>query len=252
MHSAILRSRLSTTMILLVSFLWAQLAVGATWRVLGVDELREQYRHPYLITCEVGSDKGKICNATSVRDSVIEACCGKDDLSLADSSPPRNGLTWGKVRHDSSLGTDLISCHAGSGCDPHRGNSSCEEELPILCIKNDASPNPGIDDGQWRTWAKGHVATSMPVKGTALASFQQASLLCQQQFGEGWRMAQHHEGDHKQGWMFEAYGNVRDDVRFWIYISDTNGNCWNTSASTSQLNKPANSLPSVRPQIKWR
>lgn len=28
------------------------------------------------------------------------------------------------------------------------------------------------------------------------------------------------------GWAFWAYGNVRDDTRFWVRINDQPANCW--------------------------
>ncbi len=136
------------------------------------------------------------------------------------------GMTWAKSQHNSALGTDLVACRAGADCEPYRGDTSCTTNLPILCIKTDGSPNPGIQAGQWRGWAAGHITTTNPVEGQHLQSYQQASQMCARQFGEGWKMAQFHDGVSKQGWMFEAYGNVRSDTRFWVYIRDQKANCW--------------------------
>ena len=44
-------------------------------------------------------------------------------------------------------------------------------------------------------------------------------------FGTGWRAAEFHDG---WGWKFGAYGHVRSDIRFWVYINDQNANCWNS------------------------
>ncbi len=55
---------------------------GATVRALGVNEERDRYPYPYLITCETGSDVGKVCNATSGRSNVVEACCGADGVIM--------------------------------------------------------------------------------------------------------------------------------------------------------------------------
>jgi hypothetical protein len=38
-------------------------------------------------------------------------------------------------------------------------------------------------------------------------------------------MAEHHDGGG--GWSWYAYGHVRTDTRYWVYINDTSGNCWN-------------------------
>lgn len=229
---------LKKTLIRVVSLLFIAISASGNLygRVLICNDTgdRDDDGNPKL-DCTVEGSSGQDCTDNKHRCYNSRYPCTCIDIQIISGAgehsnnfgvPTRKGLSWGKVRHNQSLGTDLISCHAGDGCDPHDGNSSCDEKLPILCIKNDGSPNPGIEDGQWRTWAKGHITTTSPVKGSDLKSFEAASLLCERQFGEGWRMAQHHEGDHKRGWMFEAYGNVRDDTRFWIYISDTNGNCW--------------------------
>lgn len=57
-------------------------AFGATVRALGVNEERDRYPYPYLITCEEGDDAGKVCNATSGRAKVVEACCGADGVIM--------------------------------------------------------------------------------------------------------------------------------------------------------------------------
>jgi hypothetical protein len=48
--------------------------------------------------------------------------------------------------------------------------------------------------------------------------------MCVTFFGAGWRMAEFHDS---WGWGFSAYGNVRSDTRFWVYINDQQANCWN-------------------------
>jgi len=73
-------------------------------------------------------------------------------------------------------------------------------------------------------WAAGNIATTLPVSGTLLKSLVAANQMCVQFFGTGWRMASFHDA---WGWGFNAYGAVRADTRFWVYISDQPANCWN-------------------------
>jgi hypothetical protein len=170
------------------------------------------------------------------------------------------GMTWAKVAHDSSLGIDHLSC---DGCDPYEGDTSCKRALPVLCVKRDGAPRPNyavapvggsMDDEAYRGWLEGHVAVSLPVVGTLLVSEGVANGVCRTQFGPGWRIAEFHDGRWKKGmnettfygnasnspspwpekntpyrggWGFFAYGNVPEDQRFWVYIDDTRGNCWN-------------------------
>ncbi len=141
----------------------------------------------------------------------------------------RKGMTWGLDTHTPNLGTDRVACRAGGAdCDPYRGDTSCNEALPILCLRTDGSPNPGVPAGsKWLGWAAGHLATTLPVQGSSLGSYPAANAICRDHFGEGWKMAQFHDGTSKRGWKFEAFGHVRADTRFWVYIRDQKANCWN-------------------------
>jgi hypothetical protein len=39
-------------------------------------------------------------------------------------------------------------------------------------------------------------------------------------------MAEFHD-NRIGGWGFRAYGNVRNDLHFWVKINDQPANCWN-------------------------
>ncbi|WP_253910608.1 flagellar hook-length control protein [Pyxidicoccus fallax] len=130
-------------------------------------------------------------------------------------------MTWGKWSH--SAGVDRVGC---LNCDPYRGETSCSNVLPVLCINQDGSPvPPGITPDFYNGWARGNIATTLPVSGTSLTSLAVANQLCASAFGAGWRMAEFHDGNG--GWNWYAYGNVRSDMRFWVHINDNAGNCWN-------------------------
>ncbi len=67
-------------------------------------------------------------------------------------------------------------------------------------------------------------------------------------FSAGWRVAEFHDGIYIEGmggttysgaswtqnaglqqsggWDFHSYGDVRNDIRFWVHISDQPSTCW--------------------------
>ncbi len=133
------------------------------------------------------------------------------------------GMTWRKSLHNSTIGTDRVGC---GGCDPYVGDTVCTDELPVLCIKKDGSPDPGIvSPGFYNGWASGHIGLTPAVAGTALTSLAVANDECETFFGPGYRMAEHHDGGG--GWNWNAFGNINDASRFWTYIKNQPGNCWN-------------------------
>jgi hypothetical protein len=94
--------------------------------------------------------------------------------------------------------------------------------------------------------------STAPVVGTTLASKAVANGVCAISFGPGWRMAEFHDGryvigmdtshfygnatnsrspwptnTYSGGFDFFAFGNVRDDTRYWVRINDQPANCWN-------------------------
>ena len=132
-----------------------------------------------------------------------------------------NGLTWVKSTHDSTFGVDRMSC---AGCDPYVGDTSCKTALPVACIKQDGSPNPGVLTDYYNGWTKGHVALTRPVRGDKLHSLKDANYVCYLHFGDGYRMAKHSDGGG--GWNWWAFGNVDEVSRAWMHISNQPGNCW--------------------------
>ncbi|MCK8497718.1 flagellar hook-length control protein [Myxococcus faecalis] len=131
------------------------------------------------------------------------------------------GMSWQKLSH--SQGVDHIGC---SNCNAYSGEMACTQALPVLCIQQDGSAvPPGVVPDFYNGWARGNVATTLPIRGTSLTSLATANQLCSDSFGAGWRMAEFHDGSG--GWSWYAYGNVRSDTRLWVYINDTAGNCWN-------------------------
>jgi hypothetical protein len=154
------------------------------------------------------------------------------------------GMTWGTVdARDLPSGTVNVACIGGpppanarwthqGNCNPYRGDTSCSASLPLLCYKPDGSkPPPGlVKTGFHEGWAEGSVATTVPVKGSALSSRQAADDVCRSTMGGGWRMAEFHDGSG--GWGFTANGRVNAQSRFWVHINDQPGNCWDPQPSS--------------------
>ena len=131
-------------------------------------------------------------------------------------------MTWDKLNHNSTTGADQVGCN---GCDPYDGDTVCSTSLPVLCYKYDGSSVPsGLTPSFYNGWKYGHIATTLPVQGTSLTSLSAANAICVNYFGAGWEIAEFHH--NWGGWNWWAYGNVRDDTRFWTYIDDQPGNCW--------------------------
>lgn len=134
------------------------------------------------------------------------------------------GMTWAKAQHLADEGVDVVSCHGGeTKCDAHKGDTPCATALPLLCIRASGAPNPGVPSPRNTQWAGGHIATTLPVAGYKLVSPEVADDICSSAHGDGWRMAEFHDG---WGWGFRAFGNVRRDTRFWVRIKNQKANCW--------------------------
>jgi hypothetical protein len=136
--------------------------------------------------------------------------------------PVRRGMTWAKVGHSLAFGADRFNC---AGCNPYTGDALCSALHPILCIRPDGSPNPGLpvnfDDG----WIGGNVGLSPAIRGDQLLGVANADAVCATSFGPGWVMAEFH---HPQGgWGWSSRGNVNPAGRYWVHINDQAGNCWN-------------------------
>ena len=96
-------------------------------------------------------------------------------------------------------------------------------------------------------WAGGRIALTPPIAGTALTSQEVADEFCRTHLGEGFRMAEFHDGKYvrgmgesryfgdswpeahrlrRGGWNFWALGNLPDETRFWVRIDDQRANPW--------------------------
>lgn len=138
-------------------------------------------------------------------------------------------MTWVLLKQMN--GVSLVG--ADRKTNPYRGDTSCHEMLPMLCIKQDHSAVPG---GQYQdSWAFGRVRITAPVQGSQFTSSQAAHSKCAADFGEGWRMAEFHDAHFGQssgkvsGWDFWAFGGLPTGQRFWVYNNDQPANFWNSN-----------------------
>ncbi|NUN50417.1 MAG: hypothetical protein HUU15_16515, partial [Candidatus Brocadiae bacterium] len=121
-------------------------------------------------------------------------------------SPSRCGMTWTLLE----VNGDACLVGADPATNAYQGDTPLDAELPILCIrKTGAAPPEGLDvTDPYRGWGGGEIRLSRPVRGSALTSLDEANRVIREEFGEGWRMAQHHDTS-TLGWHWWAYWKER-------------------------------------------
>lgn len=172
------------------------------------------------------------------------------------------GMTFGNTTNASTGGgVVFVTCHGlprteGGGCDAYRGDTPCAARLPLLCLRVDgrrrpeglivppAAPAAAMPAAFYAGWAAGHVAATAPLAGIELGSPQQADQICSDAFGDGWRMAEFHDGrvdaaGGRGGWAWYAYGRLDTSTRYWVRIDDTPANCWDGSDAQRLFVEPA-------------
>lgn len=148
---------------------------------------------------------------------------------IIDPPLAKTAMTWAKVAHDNTWGIDRMDCTSSTmACNPYTGDTSCNNSLPVLCVRPQGLPRPPYTPNPslfYDGWVGGSLALTAPVLGTSLTSQATADALCATTFGSAWRMAEFHDGGG--GWGFRGYGNILDGgSRFWVRISDQPANCW--------------------------
>lgn len=139
----------------------------------------------------------------------------------------KKGLTWKWLSKNATTGTVDVGCW--SGCDAYHGDTPCTKALPLLCIKKSGPGFPlpvptSVDNSnQYHKWSGGVIGTTKPTVPPPTRAA--ANALCVQEFGPGFRVAEHHDG---WGWHFQAYGGVGNQAQnFWVDINDQPGaTCW--------------------------
>lgn len=124
-------------------------------------------------------------------------------------SEGKKGMTWSliKVHNQVALvGADKLT-------DAYKGDTSIEEELPILCVKKrDLAAPEGVDPNDFYAgWIGGEIRLTTPVAGKDLTSLEATNAFIVEQFGEGWEIGEHHS-PNGGGWHWWGYwGEVPED-----------------------------------------
>lgn len=147
---------------------------------------------------------------------------------LAAGKMACSGMTWVIYRQRGGMvqvGTDHRT-------NPFVGDQSCAATFPLLCIRVDGLAAPASNNGHHYTvgWSGGTVRQTHPVSGNEISTREAATSLCVNSFGNGWRMAEFHDGSlgsQGVGWMLWAYGNLSTGQRFWVANNDQMANPWN-------------------------
>lgn len=150
-------------------------------------------------------------------------------LSFALATPP---AAEAKVAYLSCHGEPVPTDrpHRGS-CNPYDGDSSCRIVMPIACFRSSgAAQPPNLEADFYKGWTHGQLGATQPVMGALLKSEPAASARCEAELGAGWRMAEFHDGGGGWGLQGERGPGLRADTRYWVYINDKRGNCWNSSS----------------------
>ena len=118
--------------------------------------------------------------------------------------------------------------HRGS-CNPYEGDTSCRAVLPIACYRSSgAAAPPNLKQDFYKGWTHGQLGATKPIMGAILTSEPEASARCEAELGAGWRMAEFHDGGGGWGLQGERQDGLRAGTRYWVYINDQHGNCWNS------------------------
>lgn len=139
------------------------------------------------------------------------------------------GMSW--VIHRQFNG--LVQVGVDNKSNPYRGDTNCNNRLPVLCIKVQGYGVPTSQKGVYfnQGWSGATVNTTYPFSGHEINTRDKANAKCRAAFGGGWRMAEFHDGALGQlgtdGWSFWAYGGLPTGRRMWVSINDQPANPWN-------------------------
>jgi hypothetical protein len=158
----------------------------------------------------------------------LPAAARRDPLS---GGQERAGMTW--VLWDRQPPpAGLVDVGGDASTDPERGDTSASAALPLLCLNVTGEPVPwGVAPVANHGWARGWLTLTLPVRGTSLTSRTQADGLCARFLGEGWRMAEYHDGwygdpPRRGGGQYWGRGSIPTGTRFWVANNDAAANPW--------------------------
>lgn len=154
-------------------------------------------------------------------------------MALCLEPPRRNGLTLKASDGPSggAAGTVFLACRQvgddNAICDPYRGDTPCEAERPVACIRPGDAPAPaGLKSTPgYPSWSGGRLAITEPVAGNRFGSVKDVDRFCAARFGAGWRVAAFHDG-FREG--IAGLGERKAmSSRVWVDIADQPyATCW--------------------------
>ena len=166
--------------------------------------------------------------------------------------PMGYGLTFSMAEADDKDPNDVASLTCDTtgsqtldrpykdACNPTVGDTSCRMVLPLLCIKKGNLSRPAPLNGS--DWTGGELAVTAPVMGAVLDSELKANVMCERDFGQGWRMAMFGDGrnypdengyDHvarADEWGLQGRvggSGLGGTARYWVNSQQHSANCWN-------------------------
>jgi hypothetical protein len=136
------------------------------------------------------------------------------DCAWANSA---RGTTWTVLgQQDNPRGEDIVVVGADAQTNSIQGDTPLEVDLPILCLQPLVTPSRFITPDQTNPTINARVALSGTKPGLQARSLSASDETCQQQFGDGWRMA--HDTDSPNLTILVGYGQIEPDIRFWVAI----------------------------------
>lgn len=148
---------------------------------------------------------------------------------IAPSTPPATLPAPGPGRYV-LVGSDAQT-------NPYEGDAAASAALPILCIRAAGLADPSLSPEHVtpggalrRRWSGAEVALTEPIAGYVLTTRAIADQQCNNRFGDGWQMAEFHDGGPGAGWDFWAYATAGDFTasRFFVAIDDQPANPWSS------------------------
>lgn len=171
-----------------------------TWSQLGVKPLR---------LTALRDAHGRNLNRSTTRNVQVNGYSG------------HAGMTWKLIERNGSYS------HVGADTqtNPYIGDTNPAISLPILCVRIDGrAPPPGMSFDYYNGWVAGELRLTAPVSGLSLTSRAVSDGHCANIFGQGFRMAEFHDGGG--GWTFWGQGVLSAANRFWVAINDQPANPW--------------------------
>ncbi len=182
------------------------------------DQQKKGCNITWKVTLEkIGEDEQRDLNDDGDGDEVPPP-----DETAGDGLRPEDGARRPEVK----FGTVFAALQAQSGHvkvgDPKK--ETCSTTLPILCIEE----TEGEIVHDTSSASEGNVQLSKPVQGITLTSLENANQICQEQFGDTWRIAkasENSDGENLGWWGKGTIPASTEKSKFWVHSLEQS-NCW--------------------------